>query len=197
MHCAFEKIEPVFNKFKSNANIETEIRIGKITRAGFDTNIGEVKFKQILEGLERYMGWENVIKTHTTTYIKGNLRVIDDEVSGKTTAQVKTRIKKIDVPLPDRPVDIRFSVSTEVACDKPEDIEYEDMRVKHRTSFIRKNLSIDMTKVTADPDDLDSEENTTYEIELEIIAPSVITSQDELYNIVHKVDDILKLLTTS
>ena len=143
------------------------------------------------------MGWENVIKTHTTTYIKGNLRVIDDEVSGKTTAQVKTRIKKIDVPLPDRPVDIRFSVSTEVACDKPEDIEYEDMRVKHRTSFIRKNLSIDMTKVTADPDDLDSEENTTYEIELEIIAPSVITSQDELYNIVHKVDDILKLLTTS
>jgi hypothetical protein len=34
----------------------------------------------------------------------------------------------------------------------------------------------------------------TYEIELEIVSPTIVNDKNELYNIVHKVDDILKLL---
>ena len=51
-----------------------------------------------------------------------------------------------------------------------------------------------MTVVNGDTDDTDSEENERYEIELEIVKPTKVKDKNELYNLIHKVDDILKLL---
>ena len=171
------------------------MRLGKISYGKFDTNVGKQTFQKILEGLENYKGWEKVDKSNTTAYFTGDIRVIDNEDTGVSSAHKKTKIKKIDIHIENKPYDLRFSVSTEIPCAKPgENTEYEDMRSKKRISFIRKNLSIDMTVVNGDTDDTDSEENERYEIELEIVKPTNVKDKNELYNIIHKVDDILKLL---
>ena len=195
MHAAFDQIEPIFNQFKNRDNVEIEMRLGKISYGKFDTNVGQQTFQKILKGLENFKGWEKITKSNTTAYFTGDIRVIDDEDTGVSSAHKKTKLKKTDIHLENKPYDLRFSVSTEIPCSKPgENTEYEDMRVKKRVSFVRKNLSIDMTVVSGDNDDPDSEENERYEIELEIVKPSNVKDKNELYNIIHKVDDILKLL---
>ena len=195
MHTAFDQIEPIFNQFKNRANVEIEMRLGKIAYGKFDTNVGKHTFHTILSGLENFKGWEKVTKSNTTVYFSGDIRVVDDEDAGTSISHKKTRIKKTDINLDNKPYDLRFSVSTEVPCPKPgENTEYEDMRVRKRVSFVRKNLSIDMTIVSGDAGDPDSEEPERYEVELEIVAPQNINTKNELYNIIHKVDDILKLL---
>jgi hypothetical protein len=194
MHAAFDQIEPIFNQFKNRANVEIEMRLGKITSGKFDTNCGKQTFQRILAGLEQYQGWEQVTKSNTTVYFSGDIRVVDDEDTGVSNSHKKTRLKKTDIHLENKPYDMRFSVSSEVPCPKPGDnTEYEDMRSRKRVSFVRKNLSIDMTIVGGDTDEHDSEEMERYEIELEIIKPSSVKDKNELYNIVHKIDDILKL----
>jgi hypothetical protein len=195
MHAAFDQIEPIFNQFKNRANVEIEMRLGKIAYGKFDTNVGKQPFHTILKGLENFKGWEKVTKSNTTVYFSGDTRVVDDEDTGISTSHKKTRVKKTDINLDNKPYDLRFSVSTEVPCQKPgENTEYDDMRVRKRVSFVRKNLSIDMTVVSGDSDDTDSEENERYEVELEIVAPQNVKDKNELYNIIHKIDDILKLL---
>ena len=49
-----------------------------------------------------------------------------------------------------------------------------------------------MTIVKGDPDDKDSEEDTIYQIEMEIIKPSEIQNKIEMYNLLYKVFDLLK-----
>jgi hypothetical protein len=195
MHAAFDQIEPIFNQFKNRANVEIEMRLGKISHGKFDTDVGKNTFTTLLKGLENFKGWEKVEKTNTTAYFCGDIRVIDDEDTGSSIAHKKTKLKKVDIHIDNKPYDMRFSVSTEVACQKPgENTEYDDMRVRKRVSFIRKNVSIDMTIVSGDADDPDSEERERYEVELEIVNPKNVKDKNELYNIVHKIDDILKLL---
>jgi hypothetical protein len=194
MHAAFDQIEPIFNQFKGRTNTEFEIRLGKKSKNSFDTNIGEKVFEKILRSLHKYEGWESIKKINETVYYKEDIRVCDNEETGESRSEIKKKLKKHDIKLENSPFDIRFCVSTETPCAKPEDAVFDDMRVKKRTSFIRKNLSIDMTHVTGDPDDPDSENSDTYEVELEIINSEKVKNKDELYNIVYKVCDILKLV---
>ena len=56
-------------------------------------------------------------------------------------------------------------------------------KTKRRMSFIRKNLSIDMTVVEGDVEDLDTEDPNSYQVELEIIDPSLVKDDNELFNI--------------
>jgi len=51
-----------------------------------------------------------------------------------------------------------------------------------------------MTIITGNPDDKDSDEDKTYQIELEIIDPSQIQNKIELFNLLYKVFDMMKLL---
>lgn len=69
-------------------------------------------------------------------------------------------------------------------------------RTKVRNSFIRKNLSIDMTISSGDNVDMDSEEESSYQIELEIMKPSDVDSIYKLKNILQKIDDLMKLIPT-
>jgi hypothetical protein len=194
MNEAFDQIEPIFNQFKGRSNTEFEIRLGKKSQKTFDTNVGKDVFDRVLRRLHKYNGWENIKKINETVYYKDDIRVCDNEDTGQSRVECKKKLKKHDIKLSDSPFDIRFCVSAETPCEKPEDATFDDMRVKHRTSFIRKNLSIDMTHVTGDPDDPDSENADTYEIELEIIDSKKIGNNTELFNIVNKVFDILKLV---
>ncbi len=185
---------PVVHQYKTRSNVEIEMRLGKISQKKFDTNIGRERFEKILRGLKKYDGWESTRTSVTTAYIKGDIRAIDDE-KGNTSWHKKAKLKKVDCELPGQPLDVRLSVATETFIKKPEtDCEFDEMRVRHRESFYRKNLTIDMTRVTGNPDDPDSEETESYECELEIDNPKEITDDVVLYNIFQKVFDVLKLL---
>ena len=58
-------------------------------------------------------------------------------------------------------------------------------------SFVRKNLRIDMSAVTGDSEDKDSEHEVEHQIELELMC--VPSSRNELYNMIYKVFDVLKI----
>jgi hypothetical protein len=51
-----------------------------------------------------------------------------------------------------------------------------------------------MTISSGDSVDKDSEESASYQIELEIVKPGDVTSHNQLFNILHKITDLSKLI---
>jgi hypothetical protein len=51
-----------------------------------------------------------------------------------------------------------------------------------------------MTISSGDPIDKDSEEEATYQVELEIIKPSEVDSDARFYNIIQKINDVARIL---
>jgi hypothetical protein len=194
MDTIFKGIQPLFENFKNETNVEFEMRLGKINSGSFDTDVGEEAFNKILRSLEKYKGWEDVKQTSTSVYYKDKLRTSVDEKTDESTTVLKKSISKKNFTIEDKPFDMRFSIAKEIPCETEGD-DMDSIRVKNRKSFVRKNLSIDMTIVTGDPDDLDCEDEARYEIELEIIDPNKINTRDELYNTIYKVFDVLKIIS--
>lgn len=197
MNTAFESIRPEFDRYKNQKYVEFELRLGKRSTKGgaFDTNVGHDVFHRILDGLKRYQGWESTSESEVDIFYDGDQRFIFEGDSDDCIAVTKKKIKKVDIHLEDRPFDIRFGVATETPIKNPEVPGEADQKTRRRWSFIRKNLSIDMSVVTGggafDPD---SEDEAVYQVELEIVDPTEVKTDDELYNICWKVEDILKLL---
>jgi len=96
--------------------------------------------------------------------------------------------------LPNEPLDVRLGISTEVPFEYDGEETSTEQKTKERWSFVRKNLSIDMTIITGNPDDKDSDDDKTYQIEMEIIDPTKIQNKIELFNLLYKVFDLMKLL---
>lgn len=194
MDTIFKNIQPLFEKYKNETNVEFEMRLGKINTGSFDTNVGQEDFNKILRGLEKYKNWEEVKESSTSVYYKDQLRTSVDEETDESTTVLKKSISKKNFTIEDKPFDMRFSIAKEIPCETEGD-EMDCIRVKNRKSFVRKNLSIDMTIVTGDPNDLDCEDEARYEIELEIIDPKKVDNKDTLYNIIYKVFDVLKIIS--
>ena len=113
----------------------------------------------------------------------------------KDTGENGNMIQKINVLKEDfngTPLDMRFSVSREIPTWG--EYEMDRVRTKTRHSFIRKNLGIDMTISSGDNADMDSEEECSYQIEFEIVKPQDLGTRDEFFNIVHKINDLSKLI---
>jgi len=105
-------------------------------------------------------------------------------------------IQKISVVKQDfkrDPLDVRFCVAREIPTNG--EYEMDRKRTKTRHSFVRKNLSIDMTISSGDNADMDSEEEASYQIELEIVKPSDVDSIYKFQNILQKIDDLMKLIS--
>ena len=51
-----------------------------------------------------------------------------------------------------------------------------------------------MTIISGDSQDMDDEDGKKFQVELEIIDPTKIEDEPKLFNIIHKVSDILKIL---
>lgn len=187
-----DKILPVFESHKNEEDIEVEIRLGKHNGSLFDTNVGKDVWKQVLTGLKKYDGWESVKKTTADVYYNdaNNVRITCDEDSGEQTMIQKISVIKNDFKRD--PLDIRFCVAREIPTSG--EYEMDRKRSKTRHSFVRKNLSIDMTISSGDNADMDSEEEATYQIELEIMKPSDVDSVYKLQNILQKIDDLCKLI---
>lgn len=192
MNNLFENVYPIFLKFQNEKYIEFEMRLGKINRGSFDTNVGQQMFEKVLSGLKKYKGWEHVSKKNDVAYYKDNIRLIIDDDTDESVQVIKQKLVKTDYSLDNKHFDVRFSVAKETPCQQVVD-EFTSARKRTRESFIRKNLSIDMTIITGNPADLDSEEENTYQIEFEIIDPKKVCDRDTLYNIIHKIQDVLLL----
>ena len=67
-------------------------------------------------------------------------------------------------------------------------------RTKKRISFVRINVAIDMTICTVDTHDMDAEDSHTYQIEFEIVDPTRVKTKDDLFKILHKVNDVFIML---
>ena len=190
-----KQVKPIFDQLKSKPNVEFEFRLGKKNTDMFDTNVGKETFEKLLEGLKKFSEWEKVFEQNTSVYYKGDTRMIMDDDTEEMTCMRKTKIKKFDVILEDQPYDVRFCASNEIPVEPSEDEVMDYLRIKRRTSFVRKNLSIDLTVVTGQPDDLDDEEDETYEVELEIIDPHKVSGDNQLFNLIYKIQCLLNILS--
>lgn len=187
-----EKIKDVFETHKNEEHIEVEIRLGKHNGSLFDTNVGKETFERVLKGLKKYNGWEETKTTSTDVFYDdtNGIRISSDEDTGEQIMIQKIKVVKEDFK--SEPLDVRFSISREIPTHGSYDMDRK--RSKYRHSFVRKNLSIDMTVSSGDSVDMDSEDAASYQIELEIVKPSDVGSYNDLFNILHKVNDLSKLI---
>jgi len=187
-----EKIKDVFEAHKNEEHIEVEIRLGKHNGSLFDTNVGKETFDRVMKGLKKYNGWESTKTTTTDVFYDdtNGIRISSDEDTGEQVMIQKIKVVKEDFK--SEPLDVRFSISREIPTHGSYDMDRK--RSKYRQSFIRKNLSIDMTVSSGDSVDMDSEDASSYQIELEIVKPSDVGSYNDLFNILHKVNDLSKLI---
>ena len=196
----FSAWEETINAHRDQPNIEIEIRLGKVNRGKFDTNVGKHTFETVLRRLRKYDGWEKTHESNTTVYSdpETSKRVtMNDTTDDMESAVIKQRVLVNDQVLEGFPVDVRLGISTEVPYDRDADTDENFTRVKKRKrySFVRKGLSIDLTEVSGDADDKDSEEETEYQIELEILDPPTnIAERHQLFNIVYKISDVCKIM---
>lgn len=187
-----EKIRDVFEAHKNEEHIEVEIRLGKHNGSLFDTNVGKETFERVLKGLRKYDGWEETKTTSTDVFYDdtNGIRITSDEDTGEQVMVQKIKVVKEDFKF--EPLDVRFSISREIPTHGSYDMDRKRSKLRH--SFIRKNLSIDMTVSSGDSVDMDSEDASSYQIELEIVKPSDVGSYNDLFNILHKVNDLSKLI---
>ena len=187
----FDAWEPPIRKWAQTDNIEIEMRLGRKTAKKFDTNIGHETFEKLLRALAKYDGWESRTENKYAVYYgSGNKRITVDESTDESVAVIKTRVAAMDFELPNCPFDVRLGISKEVPYEQ-DDEEMASVKEKHRWSFVRKNLTIDISKIKGDPDDPDSDEDTTYQVELEIINPRTIGDRDTLFAILYKIFNLL------
>lgn len=187
-----EKVKDLFELHKNEEHIEVEIRLGKHNGSLFDTNVGKETFERVLKGLKKYNGWESTKTTTTDVYYDdtNGIRISSDENTGEQVMVQKINVVKQDFKF--EPLDVRFSISREIPTFGQYDMDRKRSKLRH--SFVRKNLSIDMTISTGDSADMDSEDASSYQIELEINKPGDVTSYDQLFNILHKINDVSKLI---
>jgi hypothetical protein len=191
----FDKWEKMIESHKDKENTEIEILFGRRSGTNFDTNVGQPTFKKVLQALTRYEGWETTDHSEVTVYyFEGGKRLSVNEQTEEQKGEIKTRVTVDDFQLPNEPLDVRLGISTEVPFEYDGEETSTEQKTKERWSFVRKNLSIDMTIITGTPDDKDSDDDKMYQIEMEIIDPSQIQNKIELFNLLYKVFDLMKLI---
>ena len=109
---------------------------------------------------------------------------------------IKTKIEALDFSLDDKPFDIRLGVAKEKPYEQ-DDEEMTSVKTKKRWSFVRKNLSIDLTQMQGDPEDKDADEDSTWHVEFEIVNPKDLGDRDKLFALMHKIFDLLNCLETA
>ena len=186
-----DTILPTFEALKAEENIEVEIRLGKHNGSLFDTNVGRDTWERTLKGLKNYDGWESTNYTESDVYYNdnSNVRITSNEDTGEQTMIQKISVVKEDFKC--EPLDVRVCIAREIPISG--EYEMDRKRTKVRHSFVRKNLSIDMTISSGDNVDMDSEEEASYQIELEIVKPGDVDSVYKLFNIINKVADMAKI----
>jgi hypothetical protein len=200
MSALFSAWENTIDTYKNQPNVEIEIRLGKVNRGKFDTNVGKQTFEKVLRRLRKFTEWESTSESRATVYYDTSASkrvVMNDDTDEMESCVIKKRLDVNDQVLTGFPIDARLGVSTEVPYDREQDTDENFTRVKKRKrySFVRKGLSIDLSEVGGEAEDKDSEETTEYQIELEILNPPVNAAErHQVFNIIYKISDICKIM---
>ena len=197
VHTICDSIKPLVDKYKDEEYIEMELRLGKFNGTFFDTNVGKQTYDKYLAGLYKYTGRESISNVTSEVYHReeDKTRLTIEEKTGDETLVKKERVHVEDFKqVENAPFDIRFGISRETPIEDNGNSTFDSKKIKNRTSFVRKNLSIDMTVSTGTVDDMDAEESTVFQVEFEIIDPRKVKDMDTLFNMVHKVKDFFNML---
>jgi hypothetical protein len=194
-----DRIQSHFDRHVPGDGVEVEFRLGRFNGNYFDTNVGRAVFEKVVGALTRYEGWERVNTWDADVYYNDaqRTRLTIDTGTGEQVAIQKTKLAQEDfLEFSEAPFDIRFAISREnpVPNYDPSNHPMDRRRTKSRTSFVRKNLSIDATVSTGDPVDKDAEHDVSYQLELEIIDPSEVGCTEELFNMVYKINDLFRVI---
>jgi len=185
---------PLIRKWAQEPDVEIEFRLGRKTPTKFDTNVGQEAFERLLHALGKYDGWESASKgTYTVYYGNQNKRITVDESTDESVAIIKTKVASSDFALGEHPFDVRLGVAREQPYEQ-DDEEMTSVKTKKRWSFVRKNLSIDLTQMQGDPDDKDADEDSTWHVEFEIVNPKEIGDRDKLFALLYKIFNLLDCL---
>jgi hypothetical protein len=193
----FTSWEEKINEYSHQPNTEIEFRFGKMNRGKFDTNVGKEMFEKVLRRLRKYQSWEAATEKETTVYIDPSTSkrvTMNDKTDDLESAVIKKRVYVNDQAIEGASFDVRLGVSSEVPYDRDADVEENFTRVKHRKrfSFLRKGLSIDLTEVSGDADDMDSENPIEYQIEMEIVEPP--DDRHKTFNMIYKISDMFDIM---
>lgn len=167
-------IEPVcaaLEKYKNVPNIEIEGRLGIFDQEGkcFDTNIGEDYYKSIDSLLNSCTVWDTSAENHITDFFNDRLRLSVDNNTAQQYCVEKKKLEKFTFINENGPLDFRISISKEdpVRVDKFPTKNRNSMkqREKKRKSFVMRDYSFDLTKVTNKNKENIVEEYYEYEVE--------------------------------
>lgn len=184
----------------SDSHIEAEFRLGKFNGNMFDTNVGKITHDYIMRGLSKYNGWDRIVSSEEEVFYRDSdgVRISIDSTTGDETTIQKDRIMKYDLKhIGNTPFDIRLGVSSETPVTDEIEGDMDKKKTKKRVSFFRKNLSIDMTIVSGDSHDMDSEDPMSYQVEFEILDLERVKTKDDLFKILHKINDVFIMLGTN
>lgn len=189
----FKAWSPIIRKVQNSEHTEIEFRFGRKGKSGFDTNVGKDTFEKVLRALMKYQEWEKATHSKSTVYyFENDRRLTVDEETDDQVGCVKQRVTVSDFEFSDEPFDVRLGVSTEEPWEYDGEEVSTEQKDKERWSFVRKNLSIDVTAIKGTPDDKDCDEDTVYQIEMEIVDPKALNTDVELFNLMYKVFDVMK-----
>jgi hypothetical protein len=195
-----ETLFPTIQRYKDEQHVEIELRFGKFNGTMFDTNVGKYTFDTVMKGLNKYTGWEKMVGSEHDVFYRDsdNVRISTDQATGDEEVVKKDRIMNHDFKrMSNTPFDIRYSVSIETPLPDIANREMDKKKTKQRVSYIRKNLSIDLTIITGDTSDMDAEDPVTYQIEFEIIDASRVNTKDDVFKLVHKINDVFIMLNNT
>ena len=184
----YARWNPLIQKYSDIPNMEIEIRLGRRSGKGFNTNVGEVSFFKAMKSLNKFKEWWSTSHTSSMVYYcDGSKRITVNQETGEHSRITKKRVL-VDDFLLDGPFDVRRGISAEqpFECDDGDDV-ITRQATRERWSYVRKNLSIDLTIVKG------PNEDKVYQIEMEIIDRTKI-SKGELFNVINKVFDLLKCI---
>ncbi len=153
------EIEKCIPKNSSGIEIECKIRF---------RDESKTRFKKIIEHFSSKK-WKKQ-ESFSIDYYRNEKRFtkIGDKFFN-TTKSAPMMIEVIDFD----GFDLKFTVSKEKNSETKEPKTYQFKRIKERTSFIKGNISIDLTEVSKD-----DESAPNYEIEVEVISPERFNSSE-------------------
>lgn len=154
---------------KGDVEIECKIRFRNMDGDMFHGLIKKLSTldREMIKGGQQ--GWKR-IDSHTIDIYRKEKRFtkIGHEYFN-TTKSAPAVLRVVDYD--DEGFDLKFTVSKEKMSKTREPKTYDFKRVKDRTSFVKGNITIDITMVTSE-DEEDIETPTKYEVEVEVIDSS-------------------------
>jgi hypothetical protein len=163
-----DELESFVSVALADPAIELEIRIGKIAFGQFRTDVPSDAWERVKGRLESYPKWSS---TDTVTFVDERMNNVRRRTfsDGRVEIIQKERMAVHDVPVPNRPMDLRVSLAREkaVTIGGPSDPRVTATETKKRYRYVHKGIwAFELTEIQGTKD-IDSECATRYQIEIE------------------------------